>query len=281
MTCRTRKYCLLASPIFIAAVGLLLLNDFFLKRGFPCWFTGKLSDFAGLFAFSVMGLILWPRRVSLFFVASWFVFWKIPLSQPLIDWWNASIGCEIGRTVDYTDLAAIAVVPLAWVFHQRSSKRNFSRDWCFVTASISLFAFCATSKAPTPEQMAAFHAAVAEYTFVEHQPTYALPFNRKELYQRIEGLGFVVSGSTGLYPDFNKHSAYILPRPTPQWRKPREGRTELFEIMFDVDNLPMGVQIRVTKIQVKRGSEPADKNAAVKMFEARVIQPLRAQLKPN
>lgn len=38
----------LGRPWFILAVLLLALNDHVLKENWPGWFTGKLSDFAGL-----------------------------------------------------------------------------------------------------------------------------------------------------------------------------------------------------------------------------------------
>lgn len=41
----------LASPAFVASVLLLLINDFVLKPQIGNAVTGKLSDFAGLFAF--------------------------------------------------------------------------------------------------------------------------------------------------------------------------------------------------------------------------------------
>ncbi len=40
---------LLAHPLSLAAIGLMLANDFIFKSLWPSWWTGKLSDFAGLF----------------------------------------------------------------------------------------------------------------------------------------------------------------------------------------------------------------------------------------
>lgn len=45
---------ILASPGFLISLSLLLCNDFVLKPTFSNQFTGKLSDFAGLFAFTVV-----------------------------------------------------------------------------------------------------------------------------------------------------------------------------------------------------------------------------------
>src|SRR3954468_16878303 len=99
-----RKLYLFNSPAYLASVLLLFLNDFSFKQAWPCWFTGKLSDFAGLFAFSVFTLVIWPARANAIGVALAFAFWKSPLAQPLNDTWNALVPYLISRVVDYTDL---------------------------------------------------------------------------------------------------------------------------------------------------------------------------------
>src|SRR4051812_6739256 len=114
------RFQLLISPIYLGAVGLLLLNDFALKHARPGWFTGKLSDFAGLFAFTVFVLVLWPRTWTPILVAVAFAFWKSPFSDSAILAWNSLTGFKVGRTIDYSDLVALISVPLAWMYH---------RDW--------------------------------------------------------------------------------------------------------------------------------------------------------
>src|SRR5438270_13554595 len=108
-----QKPWLLCSPCFVLSIFLLIFNDFILKQAYPSWFSGKLSDFAGLFAFSVFVLVLRPRKSTLLIVAAWFVFWKTPFSQPLINGWNLTLPWPLARTVDYTDLIALAMIPLA------------------------------------------------------------------------------------------------------------------------------------------------------------------------
>lgn len=274
---RPRKTWLLCSPCFVLSIFLLILNDFVLKQAYPSWFNGKLSDFSGVFAFTLFCLVLRRARSTLWMVAAWFVFWKTPFSQPLIDSWNSTSLWSISRTVDYTDLTALAMIPLAAIYHDRSREKNVRRGWCLLSGAVAAFAFCATSRAMTPQEMAAYHAAVAEYKFTEQQPTYSLPLDRRELYHQIEALGFMVAGGTGIYPDFNKHTAYILPRPMPQWVKSQLGPAELYTAAFEVDNVAKGVVIRLTRIEIKRGSAPASRKAAIQLFEARVIRPLRAQ----
>ncbi len=53
------------SPVFLASLALLLVNDFYLKAQFGNWFTGKLSDFAGLIAFALFWSAVFPRHAKL------------------------------------------------------------------------------------------------------------------------------------------------------------------------------------------------------------------------
>jgi len=80
--------------------------------------TGKLSDFTGLLSFCVLALIIWPHGRVLLGVALSFAFWKSPFSQPLITSWNTLTGCLINRTIDYTDLLALSMIPAAWIFFE-------------------------------------------------------------------------------------------------------------------------------------------------------------------
>src|SRR5437762_1943110 len=58
----------LASPLSLAAIAILLINDHLLKQVWPSFLTGKLSDFAGLYfapvVFCASALSRWPRSRS-------------------------------------------------------------------------------------------------------------------------------------------------------------------------------------------------------------------------
>lgn len=49
---------LLFRPAYLTSLFLLMLNDGLLKSRWPSWFTGKLSDFAGLFLAPILLLVL-------------------------------------------------------------------------------------------------------------------------------------------------------------------------------------------------------------------------------
>jgi hypothetical protein len=77
----------ISSPFFIVSVSILILNDWILKPGFHNDLTGKLSDFAGLFAFPFFLSALIPSQVKRIHILTGilFVFWKSEWSQPFIE----------------------------------------------------------------------------------------------------------------------------------------------------------------------------------------------------
>src|ERR1700743_827306 len=102
----------LGNPIFIISVITLALNDWCLKQAWPNELTGKLSDFAGLFAFPFFLSALFPRRTTgiYLFTLLLFVVWKLPLIEPFITGLN-NLGLPVHRTIDYTDYVALVILP--------------------------------------------------------------------------------------------------------------------------------------------------------------------------
>ena len=123
-------------PGYVVALFLLLLNDHVLKPAFPGFVTGKLSDFAGVFAFAAFFASAIPRRAATICAATGalFVWWKSPLSQTVVD----ALG--LSRVVDWTDLAALIVLPFAYRLAVRKPI-----VWHPALVCVSLFAFAATS----------------------------------------------------------------------------------------------------------------------------------------
>ena len=115
-------------PLPLLAVGLLWLNDHWLKVTYPSWLTGKLSDFAGLFFFPLflcavinLGRNLWsrgrnfhwlgPRLLLVTIVATDLVFVEIKLYRPATEIYLsglAGLGFNSARVVrDPSDLLAL------------------------------------------------------------------------------------------------------------------------------------------------------------------------------
>jgi hypothetical protein len=100
----------------------LVINDHFLKAAFPSWWTGKLSDFAGLFfapllVAEISLLVLRSerplRRVAICCVAVGLVFALIKTLPLASAAWSATLG---SNARDATDLIALPMVAAAWLF---------------------------------------------------------------------------------------------------------------------------------------------------------------------
>ena len=136
------------SPLFLVALGTLLLNDLVLKQAFGNALTGKLSDFAGLIVFALFWSALLPRRRAAVFwsTAVAFVTWKSPWAGPAIAWFDAWSPIAVHRTQDWSDLVALVVLPI--VYAPRASAwgtLQAARWWRPAVSASTVFAFTATS----------------------------------------------------------------------------------------------------------------------------------------
>jgi hypothetical protein len=153
---------------FLVALSILFVNDHILKHAWPCWFTGKLSDFAGLFAFGWFCVALVPRwpRAALLVVSVLFVWWKSPLSQPAIDGWNALPLFRVGRVVDASDLFALLVLP--WVLMPARAIHVPWKRWSLVAIGVcAIMLFGATTMARRtlkPTDITSLYYDKAHYT---------------------------------------------------------------------------------------------------------------------
>lgn len=134
--------------LFLISVALLLVNDFYLKYQFHNYFTGKLSDFVGLFAFPYVVSLFFKSKVKIVYVltAILFVFWKSSFSQFAIDFVN-TMGIGINRVVDYSDVIALLILPFS--YHYRTKNTNGIKKIKFLPKAfiigICSFAFIATT----------------------------------------------------------------------------------------------------------------------------------------
>ncbi|MFN2566440.1 MAG: hypothetical protein ABR499_15700 [Gemmatimonadaceae bacterium] len=179
---------LLTSPAFILAVALLLLNDWVLKAAVGNWSTGKLSDLAGLFAFSIFWTALFPRRRGAVFAltTAGFLLWKSPLSDAPLAAWNALGLWPLARVVDYMDWVALAaLLPAYWLARRQGPGASIRplrlprRIAAIATAGIALAAFTATSILPP--------------RYAVHGPTdYLIPATGREVRAGLQSLGLPV-----------------------------------------------------------------------------------------
>jgi hypothetical protein len=137
----------LGSTAFCGALALLVLNDFALKPLFHNALTGKISDFAGLFALALFASALCPRRRAACggAIAGAFVWWKTEHSEAVIDWLNGVMPFTVGRTVDLTDLIALPAIGLGLWAAPRVESWPLPRRAQVALAVLAPLAFTATS----------------------------------------------------------------------------------------------------------------------------------------
>jgi hypothetical protein len=144
----------LLHPLLLGAVAVLLLNDHVLKAHWPSWWTGKLSDVAGLAMFPLLLQGLWewasargvrdfqPSRAVLVacVVLTAVGFSAVKLSVPAADAWRWGLGAlqwparaawalasgarlpgvvPVVHTLDGTDLFTLPALAVSWVLGWR------------------------------------------------------------------------------------------------------------------------------------------------------------------
>ncbi len=138
----------LSGVLFLTVVLLLFLNDFILKYKFHNEITGKLSDFAGLFAFPYFISLFVPKQAKAvyFLTAFLFIIWKSPFIQPVITLFN-NIGIGISRVEDYTDLISLLILPFSYKYLISPNKILLRLPNIFkpVITGFCCFCFVATS----------------------------------------------------------------------------------------------------------------------------------------
>lgn len=148
---RKSAFSQLSSVPFVVSLGLLLLNDFYLKAAFHNWFTGKLSDFAGLFIFPLFWAVFLPRYKLVLYCGTslLFIFWKSPFSEEFIKFFSHYL-YSINRTVDESDLLAMVVLPISYWLSNREHVLRLQMNPAII-GILTFFSFCATS-IPKPTQ---------------------------------------------------------------------------------------------------------------------------------
>lgn len=129
---------------FVLGLFLLLLNDFYLKSAFSNDFTGKLSDFAGLFIFPIFWTVFFPKYKNAIYLATalFFVYWKSVYSEGFIDMLNVFL--PVSRVVDFSDNMALIILPFSYFYMETKPTFYLPIKPVFVTI-IALFSFVASS----------------------------------------------------------------------------------------------------------------------------------------
>src|SRR5215217_5984652 len=117
----TRNKYYLLNYFFLGCLLTLLLNDHYLKHEFSNWLTGKLSDIVGIIILPLLFAFCFPRlkQHATWISALLFAFWKSPFSQTPIDLYNQIAFIQTSRTVDFTDLYILLLLPIPhFIIHE-------------------------------------------------------------------------------------------------------------------------------------------------------------------
>lgn len=142
---------LLRSKLFLLGLVVLVLNDHYFKLAYPNWFTGKISDFAGLFVLPLFLSALSKKSTTLNYVltALIFILWKSPIIEPFITAGNA-IGIPFHRTVDYSDFIALTILPFSYKYLSTiPSSGAINKKWAINPLAVICFV-CLTSTSLAP-----------------------------------------------------------------------------------------------------------------------------------
>ncbi len=107
------------SPEYSSYASTITISKYQLSN----WFLSKTPISSDSLIFPMFLQFVFPRlsrlRLSVFLTGIFFIFWKLPLSTPFITAYNSIAIIPITRVVDYSDLMALSVLPLAYYFIQR------------------------------------------------------------------------------------------------------------------------------------------------------------------
>jgi len=162
-------------PLFIICVFTLILNDWYFKTAFHNSLTGKLSDFAGLFAFPYFLSVLYPRHSNKIHIGTvlLFVLWKSEFSQPLIDLFN-SFKIPINRTIDFTDYIALVSIFISYITLKSEFSLTIKPILKKTFMVVSCLSFMATTLPPHTNRK-----------FVNIDKEYEFSFSKRELVSRL------------------------------------------------------------------------------------------------
>lgn len=155
---RKINFNLLKSNYFLVSLFLLILNDLYLKYEFSNWFTGKLSDFAGLFIFPFFFSVFIPSKIKQIYFSTvlLFVFWKLEISNTFINYITELTNIAFYRTIDNTDFIALVVLPFSYKYFlkQKTEIKNEKTTKYLINPIIGIITIYAFIADTNPRQNA-------------------------------------------------------------------------------------------------------------------------------
>ncbi|MEO6456074.1 MAG: hypothetical protein ABIN97_18480 [Ginsengibacter sp.] len=188
-TSRNRN--LLFNWIFISGIILLALNDHYLKWQFPGWLTGKISDFAGLLILPIFLAYLFPNiiRIASLLSGLFFIFWKLPVSENFIRLYNEIALIPIVRTVDYTDLIALSILPFSHLLIYRIEISKINKPPKFSVNPLFIVIPCSFILMATSPPISYYMRPNGD---IHIGKSYQMKVSKEKILQKLKNEGFAV-----------------------------------------------------------------------------------------
>jgi len=192
--------------VFLFALFTLILNDAILKWQFHNWWTGKLSDAAGLIVAPIFLFILFPKikQHAVFALGLFFIFWKSPFSQSMIDFVNSLSALNFHRVVDYSDLITLPFLGIPYFLIGKNRKPILLG--IFKKFNPSLLILVLTS-------FTLFSTSMVRYAFPEGDIYLGKSFKVKKskdyIFNKFEQKGYVIKDTT-FSDSISRYNSYFF-----------------------------------------------------------------------
>lgn len=270
----------ISNPIFIFCLSILILNDWYFKTIFHNGITGKLSDFAGLFAFPFFLSALFPSKTLKIHIWTGilFIIWKSAFSQPIIDLFN-NLNIPINRTIDFTDSIALISIFASYFAIKSDFTLNIKPILVRLLVVISCLAFMATTLPPRTKRK-----------FLNIEKEYAFPFSKRELVSRLNMVQIKevreFNKFNGLV-DFNSETnvfhyhgwtdtlAILLDYQKIKDEDTIQFKTTFAEILITGNDTNSKIKLLSVYKFVPKFKDKDYRNIAIKQFEKRIIKKIK------
>jgi len=270
----------ISNPLFLISLILLIANDWYFKSAFHNEITGKLSDFAGLFAFPFfLSLIFSNKKKTVHYLTGIvFLYWNSEFSQPLIDYIN-NVGLPINRTVDITDNIALISIFVSYKWLNYLIEPRLNPVFQKVLIVVSCVAFMATTLPPHENRK-----------FVNINKEYQFEFSKRELVSRLNMVQLKEIRSLNKLSgevDFNKETsvfhyhgrtdtlALILDYNKISEKDTLEFKTSFAEVLISGNESNSTLKLISVYKFVPTFKEKDYQEKAIKQFEKRIIKKIK------
>ncbi|UTW61003.1 hypothetical protein KFE98_13360 [bacterium SCSIO 12741] len=266
----------LGHPLFLISLSLLILNDWVLKTAWSHPITGKLSDFAGLFAFPFFFSALFPAYRKGVHLASvlLFVWWKSPLADSFIATFQAW-SIPMHRTPDYTDLIALLSVGFSYYLFRSEWRVVLPKLALGILLAVSSFSFLATSVAPHYRYMAMVPMLqIYHFNFSKRELIYRLNMVQLKRVQRLEygHLDFNQEKNGFYYPDTSQTMVVLIDYESVKDQDSVKYESAASKFLIVGDSLHSQIVLQEIKLDVVPLHQGKAEEWSVTQFEKQIIR---------